>query len=116
MMWSWEGPNHAWHAEFLPALYGLFLLAWSNVMLHAWKQADSALTLRWGIDNGPCLENKVRVQYYGVPRDSPVRVDLHGNAATEIWYPTWKRIVKYIVTSTVTVLSLTFVASSLAAL
>ena len=60
--------------------------------------------------------DKVRVQYYGTTRDSPVRVDLHGNAAEEIWYPTWKRAVKYMLTAAITVVSLAFVASSLAVL
>lgn len=116
MLWSWEEPDHPWHTEFLPAAYGLFLLVWSSVMLQAWKQLDSALAIRWGIDKERCVGNHVRVQYYGTPRDSRVRVDLHGNAAEEVWYPTWKRVVKYTLTSTITVVSLAVVASSLAAL
>jgi hypothetical protein len=85
-------------------------------MLQAWKQAHSALAIRWGIGREQSVGAKVRVQYYGTARDSPVRVDLHGNAAEEIWYPTWKRVVKYMLTATITVVSLAFVASSLAVL
>lgn len=116
MVWSWDEPTHPWHTEFLPGAYGLFLLVWSSVMLQAWKQAHSALAIRWGIDREQSVGAKVRVQYYGTARDSPVRVDLHGNAAEEIWYPTWKRVVKYMLTATITVVSLAFVASSLAVL
>jgi|EP01046_Picozoa_sp_COSAG06_P009074 hypothetical protein len=116
MVWSWEEADHPWHTEFLPAAYGLFLLLWSAVMLQAWKRADNALSIRWGVDREQSSEEKVRVQYYGIPRDSPVRVDLHGIAAKEVWYPTWMRVVKYMLTSTIVAISLAFVASSLAAL
>jgi hypothetical protein len=116
MVWSWDEATHPWHTEYLPAAYGLFLLVWSSAMLQAWKQVDNELAIRWGIGKGECSEDKVRVQYYGTARDSPVRVDLHGNAAEEIWYPTWKRLVKYTLTATITMVSLAFVASSLAAL
>lgn len=116
MVWSWDEPNHPWHSEFLPAAYGLFVLVWSSAMLQGWRRTDSTLGIHWGVDLEDNVADKVRVQYFGELRDSPVRVDLHGNAAQEVWYPTWKRVVKYVLTSTIIVVSLGFVASSLAAL
>ena len=117
MVWNWEERDHPWHTEFLPAAYGLFLMVWSAAFLQGWKREDSALGIRWGVENeSQSLDAKVRVQYYGIPRDSPVRVDLHGTAAQEVWYPTWMRVIKYMLTSTIVAVSLVFVASSLAAL
>ena len=117
MVWNWGEKDHPWHTEFLPAAYGLFLMVWSAAFLQGWKREDSALAIRWGLENErQSLESKVRVQYYGIPRDSPVRVDLHGTAAQEVWYPTWMRVIKYVLTCTIVAVSLAFVASSLAAL
>ena len=115
MVWSWEVADHPWHTQYLPAAYGLFVLLWSALFLQAWKRTGRALSLRWGV-HALELESRVRVQYFGRPRASPVRVDLHGNAATEVFYPVCHQVMRTAASYAVVAVSLGFVVSSLAAL
>jgi len=81
-------------SPYLPA-YALLMALWTIFFCKSWRRQESELALRW---NSTQIERKeiIRPEFYGDIRTSPI------TGKPERYYPTWKRILMYILSFIVT--------------
>mmetsp|Transcript_20824 Transcript_20824/g.53741 ORF Transcript_20824/g.53741 Transcript_20824/m.53741 type:complete len:693 (-) Transcript_20824:468-2546(-) len=72
----------------LVPLFAVFFCLWSTVFLEAWKRERATLTTRWGVD-GASFKEETRPAFDGEVRKSPI------TGQEEVYYPSWKRRVKF---------------------
>eukprot|EP00028_Trichosphaerium_sp_Am-I-7-wt_P003744 CAMPEP_0168539834 /NCGR_PEP_ID=MMETSP0405-20121227/22084_1 /TAXON_ID=498012 /ORGANISM="Trichosphaerium sp, Strain Am-I-7 wt" /LENGTH=434 /DNA_ID=CAMNT_0008569513 /DNA_START=636 /DNA_END=1937 /DNA_ORIENTATION=+ len=85
-------------------VFALFVSFWAILANIFWRRKNATQVHRWGVSS-KILHNHVRPQFYGTSRISPV------TNRCELYYPTWKRALKYCVS--IPVLGLMLVASLL---
>eukprot|EP00794_Sanderia_malayensis_P011886 gene11886-13118_t len=92
-------------SPYLPA-YAFLMALWTIYFCKSWRRQESELALRW---NATLVEKKeiVRPEYYGELRQSPI------TGKSERHYPTWKRLVMYLLSF---LLTLPFLALAVGAM
>ncbi len=70
------------------AVYTIIVVIWSFIFVTKWQVREKLLAFQWGQLDYEMTENKLQY-YHGDERRSPINDDLH-----EIYYPTWKRLLK----------------------
>ena len=86
----------------LSPFFAIFMCIWATAFLKSWQRRSNRLALRWGVINREQAE-VVRKQFYGGTRVSRITHE------TELYYPTWKRGLKQLLTSLVILCQLLFI-------
>lgn len=79
--------------QLLP-FFAIFIATWAACLLKAWNRHASWLALEWGVSTRQQAE-EVRDDFFGWPRVAKV------TGAVELWYPEWRRALKYCATMAV---------------
>jgi len=89
--------------QILP-FFAAFMAIWGSLMVKLWERRANKLALDWGISNKEAAD-VVRSDFYGIQRTSAVTGEL------ELYYPHWKRALKYVLTGLVMLCQVVFMAS-----
>ena len=94
----------------LNAIYSIFMSIWATIFLEGWRRKESSLSILWGTTKFERVEVP-RPQYKGVMRRSPITDEME-----EIYYPTSKRMLIFILAASVSLLILSLVLGIVAGL
>ena len=101
--YRWYREDDIMHDEYTP-FYGLITFLWAVTFVKYWKREESRLSYDWGTLMGEHEKQAffaTRPEFYGRLRVSPVTGQL------EVFYPAFRRRVKYVVSALVTLFMLT---------
>ncbi len=83
----------------LQPFFSLSLIVWAFVFLKMWRRRCAKVCTSWGT-YGQMRNEKVRAEFYGTKRKSPV------TGEDEYFFPEWKRLPYYIMSAAVTAIML----------